>query len=89
MWLADGVPAGHTDGLRRVALTSSRPPSPLCQEQAPRDQPESPVIKDLGGTARVADGGLSWWGHLAINLGLLRNQELPSPQSTECNSTLP
>lgn len=24
------------------------PPSPLCQEQAPRDQPESLVMKDLG-----------------------------------------
>lgn len=46
MRLADGVPAGHTDGLKRNALTSSHPPSPLCQEQAPRDQPESPAIQD-------------------------------------------
>lgn len=64
MRLADGVPAGHTDGLRRDALTSSRPPSPFCQEQAPRDQPESPVIKDLGAqvdTGVPSESGLMTW----------------------------
>ncbi len=62
MRLADGVPAGHTDGLRPD--TSLRPPSPLCQEQAPRDQPESLVIKDLGaqvGAGVPSESGLMTW----------------------------
>ncbi|RXN11876.1 hypothetical protein ROHU_029745 [Labeo rohita] len=72
-------PVVHQPGpLLRMTSPSTETRPERCQEK-----------ESLPQTARVADGGLSWWGHLAVNLGLLRNRELPSPQSTESKSTLP
>lgn len=57
MRLAKIVPAGHTDGHRNGILT---PSSPLCQQQAQREQPESRVIT-------AGRGGAIWvMAHLRV-----------------------
>lgn len=56
MRLADGVPAGHTDGLRRDVLTSSRPPITFVPGAGSKGSTGEPGDERSWGTGGPAPG---------------------------------